>query len=204
MTAQEALDPATAHLIRFSAAVAWGEKAGVGEAAAACHAAGVPTAWVEEMLLQSVLMTGYPRALVAFAAWREVSGPVSADDPVGPAEWTRRGEQCCEVVYGANYQKLRDNVRALHPALDHWMIAEGYGRTLARPGLDLRRRELCIVAQTAVLDTPRQLHSHLRGALHTGATPAQIDTVLQLVRLLLPPEGWEEVQELWRTVRAGP
>ena len=70
-------------------------------------------------------------------------------------EWTRRGEEVCARVYGDNYSKLRDSVRALHPAIDAWMITEGYGRTLGRPGLDLMRRELCTVAQTAVLEAPR-------------------------------------------------
>ena len=46
------------------------------------------------------------------------------------------------MIYGDNYAKLRESVRALHPAMDVWMITEGYGRTLGRPGLDLTRREL--------------------------------------------------------------
>ena len=54
-------------------------------------------------------------------------------------------------VYGDNYAKLRENVKKLHPALDTWMLVEGYGRTLSRTGLDLARREFCVIAQTAVL-----------------------------------------------------
>jgi 4-carboxymuconolactone decarboxylase len=91
----------------------------------------------------------------------------------------------------------------LHPALDGWMITEGYGRTLARPGLDLTRRELCTVAQTAVLETHRQLHSHLRGALNAGATFGQIEGVLSIVNPLLSFDQWKKVKELWRTVREG-
>ena len=34
----------------------------------------VPAAWVEELMLQSVLMVGYPRALIAFGVWRKFSG----------------------------------------------------------------------------------------------------------------------------------
>jgi 4-carboxymuconolactone decarboxylase len=117
------------------------------------------------------------------------------------AEWTKRGEKTCGIVYGANYSRLRDNVRELHPVLDAWMITEGYGRTMARPGLDLLRREFCVVAQTAVLKTPRQLHSHLRGALHAGATFPQIDAVLSVVNPLLSYEQWKAVKELWQTVR---
>jgi 4-carboxymuconolactone decarboxylase len=104
-------------------------------------------------------------------------------------------------VYGANFKRLRENIRELHPALDAWMITEGYGRTMSRPGLDLLRRELCVVAQTAVLETPRQLHSHLRGALHAGATFAQVEAVLSVVNPLLSYDQWKKVKELWTTVR---
>ena len=105
-------------------------------------------------------------------SWPGRRAPASDPDAeyTNVAEWTRRGEETCALVYGDNYRKLRDNVRELHPALDLWMITEGYGRTMARPGLDLLRRELCVVAQTAVLEAPRQLHSHLRGSLNAGAT----------------------------------
>src|SRR5256885_11641407 len=45
-----------------------------------------------------------------------------------------------------------------------------YTTLFRSPGLDLKRRELCTVAAVAVLGTaPQQLHSHLRGALNTGA-----------------------------------
>ena len=92
-------------------------------------------------------------------------------------EWTRRGEETCARIYGDNYRKLRENIKELHPAMDLWMVTEGYGRTMARPGLDLLRRELCTVAQMAVLEAPRQLHSHLRGALHAGGSFEQVDGV---------------------------
>jgi 4-carboxymuconolactone decarboxylase len=94
-------------------------------------------------------------------------------------------------------------VRALHPAIDAWMVTEGYGRTMGRPGLDLMRRELCTVAQTAVLEAPKQLHSHLRGALNAGASFGQIDGVLSIVNPLLSFDQWKKIKELWRTVREG-
>jgi 4-carboxymuconolactone decarboxylase len=81
------------------------------------------------------------------------------------------------------------------------MITEGYGRTLARAGMDLKLRELCTVAQTAVLEAPRQLHSHLRGALNAGASFGQIEGVLSIVNPLLSFDQWKKVKQLWRTVR---
>jgi alkylhydroperoxidase/carboxymuconolactone decarboxylase family protein YurZ len=83
------------------------------------------------------------------------------------------------------------------------MLVEGYGRTLSRPGLDLRRRELCTVAQTAVLRTHRQLHSHVRGALHSGATFDQVESSLAAARSFVSVEEWTEIEMLWAAVRAG-
>jgi 4-carboxymuconolactone decarboxylase len=208
MAKHDHLDPQTRDLVRFAAAIAQGYEPELRERVGPLRSSQVPAAWVEELLLQSVLMVGYPRALVAFMVWRKFSS-VPAPDIDGDAdygmvlEWTRRGEEVCAKVYGENYRKLRDSIRALHPAVDSWMITEGYGRTLARPGLDLLRRELCTVAQTAVLETPRQLHSHLRGALNAGASFGQIEGVLSIVNPLLSFDQWKKVKELWRTVREG-
>lgn len=208
MTTNPSLDLPTHALVRLAAAVAAGEESAMRQAMTETVAVGTDPAWVEELLLQSVLMTGYPRALVAFGLWRKASGrPAPAEDADADyahlAEWQARGEQTCARVYGGNYHKLRRNVRELHPAVDQWMLVEGYGRTLGRPGLDLLRRELCTVAQTAVLQTHRQLHSHLRGALHSGATFGQVDAVLAVVNPLVGHEEWKEVKELWAMVRAG-
>jgi 4-carboxymuconolactone decarboxylase len=167
---------------------------------------GVPGEWVDELILQSVLMAGWPRALVAMAVWRSVSdlsAPSHDEDAdyLRATQWADRGEETCRAVYGINYDKLRENVRRLHPALDLWMVTEGYGRTLSRPGLDLVRRELCTVVQTAVLDTPHQLHSHLRGALNVGATQGEIEATLQLVSPHLTRDHWSEVKQLWAPLK---
>jgi len=42
---------------------------------------------------------------------------------------------------------------------------------LSRAGLDLGRRELCIIAACAAAGQDRQLHSHLHGALNAGVPP---------------------------------
>jgi 4-carboxymuconolactone decarboxylase len=200
------LDDATRALVGLAAAIAQGEEPDVRIRIAEATAQSVPHAWVDELLLQSVLMVGWPRTLVAASLWRAAVPTLSegADqdlDASAHAEWAARGEATCRVVYGDNYRKLRQNVAVLHPALDQWMVSEGYGRTLSRPGLDLLRRELCVVAQTAVLDTPRQLHSHLRGALNAGASFAQVEGALMVVNPFLSYDDFKRVKELWESVR---
>ncbi|HEX6041878.1 carboxymuconolactone decarboxylase family protein [Longimicrobium sp.] len=164
---------------------------------------GVETTAVDEVILQSHLFVGFPDALNALGLWREVSGteaPPSAGED--PATWTARGQRVCATVYGANYDKLRINVGRLHPDVDGWMVAGGYGRTIGRPGLDLATRELCIAALLAVWNVPRQLHSHLRGALNTGASVAEVDEAVEVACGYLPPDRAAEVRALWGEIRA--
>jgi len=107
-----------------------------------------------------------------------------------------RGEQTCAAVYDGMYEKLRLNVRDLHPALDSWMVVDGYGKVLSRPGLDLPRRELCIVAACAAMGQDRQLHSHLRGALNVGVEPAVLDEALAAIAGLVGAERTRSAQLL--------
>src|SRR5690606_40667691 len=120
----------------------------------------------------------------------------------GPALWTVRGEEVCARVYGRNYEKLRRNVRSLHPDLDRWMVEGGYGRVIGRPGLDLATRELCIAALLAVWDAPRQLHSHLRGALNAGASEAEVNAAVEVAYRYLSPPRAADVRALWAKIRA--
>jgi 4-carboxymuconolactone decarboxylase len=157
---------------------------------------------VEEALVQSYLFLGYPAALNGLALWRELSGRAAPGLTPGDwEEWRRRGAEVCRVVYGRAYEGLRENVRALHPDMEQWMVVEGYGKVLGRPGLDLVQRELCIVALLAVQDAPRQLYSHLRGALHAGATEAEIETTLADAAELSAPAARERARDSWRRVR---
>ena len=138
---------------------------------------------VDEVILQSYLFAGFPRTLNAARMWRTASGIPAppADDSASSlhlAEWEKRGEETCGIVYGEFYAMLRRNVRELHPALDSWMITDGYGKVLSRPGLDLKRRELCIVAACAAAGQQRQLHSHLHGALNSGASAFEVFATL--------------------------
>lgn len=159
---------------------------------------------VEETLLQSYLFLGFPAALTALTEWRDLSGthPSAETDSVDLSEWRRRGENVCRTVYGRAYDKLRGNVRRVHPAMDDWMVAEGYGKVLAREGLDLGTRELCIVAILAATGWESQLHSHLRGALHAGCDPASVAESLEIGLELNEEAAWRDgARSLWKRVR---
>jgi 4-carboxymuconolactone decarboxylase len=158
---------------------------------------------VEEVILQAYLFLGYPASLAAFAVWREESGE-RAPAAAGGAweEWRARGERVCREVYGSQYDSLRANVAALHADLADWMVVEGYGKVLGRPGLELKVREMCIAALLAVLDAPGQLRSHLRGALNAGARVAEVEGALEVALALADEAGGRRARETWATVRS--
>ncbi|HYL22300.1 MAG TPA: carboxymuconolactone decarboxylase family protein [Gemmatimonadales bacterium] len=202
------LDPSTAALVQVAAAVATGKGHELETRLQAARHAGVPGLWVEELLLQSMLVVGYPLALVAFGVWRAVAGPAPAEGQGTEAlahedweSWAARGAAVCRQVYGRAYHKLLVNLRALHPALEDLVLVDAYGKVIGRPGLDLKRRELTTVAAIAVLGAAQQLHSHLRGALNTGASVAEIEAVLELVKEDLDPDRQAIAREQWEDVR---
>lgn len=188
-------------LIRISGALASGDEVALADALS--HARGVAEdSEVEEVLLQSYLFLGFPVSLNAMAAWRRLTGR----DPARPmaldhALWEERGREVCEAVYSGQYERLRESVRGLHPDLEQWMVVEGYGKVLGRPGLALVMRELCIVATLAVTGASKQLHSHLRGALNVGAFPADVDTALAEAARFLDEEGRGAAVALWERVQ---
>ncbi len=132
------------HLVRIAGAIAGSDEETVRSVMS--EAVKVDSAAVDEIILQSYLFAGFPRALNAARAWRSISGtPAPERDIESNASnlemWRERGLRTCEVIYGDSYEALRRNIKKLHPALDEWMIVDGYGKVLSRAGVDLRTRD---------------------------------------------------------------
>jgi 4-carboxymuconolactone decarboxylase len=67
------------------------------------------------------------------------------------------------------------------PDLVRFAIEFAYGEVLARPGLDLRTRQLCTVAALSAMGhAVPQLTWHIDAALHVGATPSDVDEVQRI------------------------
>lgn len=192
----------TRALLDISAALAGGSSGRLDSALRAAIGVAEPVA-VEEALLQSYLFLGYPAALRGLAAWRRVSELPALAEPASDSHlWEKRGAEICATVYGGQYERLRANIAALHPDMERWMVVEGYGKVLGRPGLGLKERELCIVALLAPQDAGPQIYSHLRGALNAGAEEADVDEAVRRLLGSLPPERSRMLVEQWNAVRA--
>ena len=188
-----AIDAGTRHLVRVAAVIA-GASEQQTRSVMEQAAGNVDPVSMDEVIIQSYLFAGFPRTLNAARIWRGVSGlPAPRSDEsaamANGLDWVHRGERTCRTVYGESYELLRENISELHPALDAWMITDGYGKVLSRPQLDLRTRELCIVAACAAAGQQRQLHSHLHGALNSGASVSEVSSTLDALDDLIDAEN---------------
>jgi 4-carboxymuconolactone decarboxylase len=133
--------------------------------------------------------------------WRRLAPAPAPPDGSPSADRAREaGEETCARVYGPMYERLRVNIRALHPLLDDWMIVEGYGKVLSRAALDLPRRELCIVAACAASGQDRQLQSHLHGARNVGVAASVIGETLEALRGVISEALLARAQRLWSRI----
>jgi 4-carboxymuconolactone decarboxylase len=195
------LDDETRELARLAAVVTAADELTIRDAITN-SAPTIRAVWVEELLLQTYLFAGFPRALNAMREWRRVHPASEPDhDARSVAQWRADGERTCAAVYGVMFDKLRGNIRHLHERLDDWMITEGYGKVLSRPGLDLGRRELCIVAACASANQDRQLHSHLHGALNVGVAPDVISSTIDALADIIGQQRRDAVGMLWARVK---
>lgn len=193
------LDEPTRALVRLAAVLTLTESA---QLEAMDEAARLAPAEAEEVLLQSYLFLGFPVALNGLGLWRRRTGrPAPAPVDVDPDIWRGRGEEVCRAVYGQQYEALRDVMAAIHPDLDRWALMEGYGKVLGRPGLDLRRRELCVAAMLSGIDASRQLHAHLRGCLNVGVAIAEVEDMLEAIAPIIGAERAAAAERIWQKVR---
>ena len=180
----QALEAGTAALTTLSAAIAAADSESVAREAARALESGVRADALYEAILQSYLFVGFPRAIEAFFAARDVlarAGGVPAS--AGPADldgWERDGTDLCRRVYGRNYEKLVATMQGLSPDLASWMVLEGYGKTLSRPALGAVEREYAVIAILTVTGAWRQLRSHAIGAVNVGGTRAGVREAILL------------------------
>ena len=140
-----------------------------------------------EAFLQTYLFAGFPAALESIRLLEKVfgivhTGTIKIEEQIAAEylEFIQRGTILYTKVYAANADRVRDELLRLSPELATWALTEGYGKTLSRPGLETKIRELCIVAQLTQLGWERQLYSHLLGAKNTGASIEEITEAITI------------------------
>ncbi len=131
-------------------------------------------------MLQSYLFFGYPQAIEALRTFTEtinemeLSRPRATEEKGSVEQIRKRGEELCGTIYHPNYEQLIDNMTGISRELADWMVTEGYGRVLSRPGPKQLEREIASIVFLTCSNHPVQLFSHVRGARNLGADPERL------------------------------
>ncbi|RKX25426.1 MAG: hypothetical protein DRP46_11990, partial [Candidatus Zixiibacteriota bacterium] len=111
---------------------------------------------IYETVLQSYLFLGFPRMIEASLVYNKVYGDIENNEDIRKISeieaknWYEDGIKLCRVVYGKNFEKLKKRFLSVSPELFRWMVLEGYGKVLSRPGMNRIERELAEVAALIV------------------------------------------------------
>lgn len=93
-----------------------------------------------------------------------------------------RGLAKLEEIDGHQGQRVIDSLQDIAPDLGRYIIEFGFGDIYSRPGLDLKSREIAVVAAlTALGNAAPQLKVHIHGALNVGCTRTEVvEVILQM------------------------
>ena len=95
----------------------------------------------------------------------------------------QRGWEKIREVDGEQGERVIASLSDIAPDFANLLI-EYFGDIYSRPGLDLKTRELAVVAALAALgNASAQLKVHIHGALNVGASKAEVIEVLMQMAL---------------------
>jgi 4-carboxymuconolactone decarboxylase len=170
------------------------------------HEKDFPVDALREAALQLFLVAGFQASVEAAFMIKDIYGdgmPSLGEHPeqLAIVDLMERGYRLQSKVYRDNTEKLRSNLQAISPELAEWTVLVGYGLVLSRPGVPESWRELFEIGVLASQGFPRQLHSHMRGAVDLGATSAEVELVLRIVELICPPDKSQSAWQLWWRIK---
>lgn len=141
---------------------------------------------IEEAVLQTMLFAGFPKTIEALKVLREYfPAPV---EPKQVSNHTKAGEATSKKVYGVHHSRLKEVMDELHPDLTRWMIEDGYGRVLSRPGLNLQKREIGVITSLMASGMINQFRAHVRGAVNTGIHQVDIIWFTNIFKCIIAPD----------------
>ncbi len=89
------------------------------------------------------------------------------------------------ALWGEKQEAIEASLEALDPDLFTYIRDFAYEEVLARPGLDLKTRELLAITALIALGSPKELATHIEGAFRVGATEREVrETILQAALFL--------------------
>ena len=94
----------------------------------------------------------------------------------------QRGWERLKEIDGEAGERVIDNLKDIAPDFARYLIEFPFGDIYSRPGLDLKSREIAVVAAlTALGNATPQLKVHIHGALNVGCTRQEvIEVIMQM------------------------
>jgi 4-carboxymuconolactone decarboxylase len=91
----------------------------------------------------------------------------------------RRGWEKLKEIDGEAGERVVDSLKDIAPDFARLLIEFTFGDIYSRPGLDLKSREIAVVAAlTALGNAVPQLKVHIHGALNVGCTRQEVVEVI--------------------------
>lgn len=90
-----------------------------------------------------------------------------------------RGLKKLAEIDGEAGERVLESLKGIAPDLGRYIIEFPFGDVYSRPGLDLKSREIAVVAALTALGNARpQLKVHIHGALNVGCTREEVVEVI--------------------------
>ena len=104
-----------------------------------------------------------------------------------------RGIETMRQLWGEQMtEQMRGVWKHANPDIERYITAFALGEVWSRPALDLKTRSLISLAAAVALEREGQIRLHTHGALHSGATPAEVtETIVQLMIYASFPAAWQ-------------
>ena len=92
------------------------------------------------------------------------------------------GLEMLQRVDGKGGDAVVNSLKDIAPDFARYLIEFPFGDVYSRPGLDLKSREIAVVAAlTALGNAAPQLKVHIQGALNVGVTRTEVvETIMQM------------------------
>lgn len=98
------------------------------------------------------------------------------------SERYERGWKKLKEVDGEAGTKVIESLKDIAPDLGRYTIEFPFGDIYSRPGLDLKSREIAVVAALCALgNAAPQLRVHIHGALNVGVTREEVVEVIMMM-----------------------
>ena len=95
------------------------------------------------------------------------------------SERFKRGWETLKQIDGEQGERIISSLRDISPDFATYLIEFPFGDIYSRPGLDLKTRELAVVAAlTAMGNATPQLKVHIHGAMNVGSSRQEVVEVI--------------------------